>query len=213
MVEVQITRFNHEILAQIVPDAKSTRFVAGVAHAPAADPDAEVQVTRHNHEVLASVPPQTKSTRFVAGVAHAPAADPDAEVQVTRHNHEVLGGLLQEVKSTRLVAGVAHAPAPDPNAEVQITRLNWEVLARSFIPLSACTVPALWELFAHNWADVFELETTYRTAVSRSPEKVSEDPHAALAAPAPHRQGDLVGARPRLQGQPGPPHPVAARDD
>jgi hypothetical protein len=175
MVEVQVTRHNQEILAQAVATAKHTRLVTAVAHAPAASTEGEVQVTRHSQEVLALVPPEAAFTRLVLAVAHSPAPSTEGEIQITRHSQEILATPPPEVKFTRLVTAVAHAPAPSTEGEVQVSRFGFEVLARSFMPVSACGVPPLWELFAHNWADGLKMTTTYRTAVSRSPEKVSED--------------------------------------
>lgn len=175
MVEVRIDRHNQSIIGASPTVAKVTRMTSNTAHAPAASALAQVRIDRHNMEVLADAPTFAKSTRFTANVAHAPQPSGSAVIHVDRHNQEVLAGLRIEAKTTRFTTNTAHAPQPTGAAQIRVDRSNFEVLARSFIPLTPCTVPALWEMFAHNWADQFELETTYRTTVSRSPLKVSED--------------------------------------
>jgi len=175
MVDVRIDRHNQEIIGSSPTIAKLTRLVTNTAHAPAASPFSQVRIDRHNQEVIGPAPVVAKITRLMSNTAHAPQPTTAAQVRVDRHNQEIIASIPAELKTTRFVTNTAHAPQPTTAAQVRIDRHNFEVLARSFIPLTPCTVPALWEMFAHNWADKFELETTYRTSVTRSPLKVSED--------------------------------------
>jgi len=175
MVDLRISRHNHEVLANAPPLAKLTRLAAEVVHDQAADPNANLIISRHSHEVLAFVPPAANLTRMGVEVVHDQAADPNANLIISRHSHEVLAFVPKFAKLTRMAAEVVHDQQPDPLANVVISRHSHEVLAHRFIKLEACPVPAFWRYFSHNFASEFRLDTVFRTVVSRGAESLSED--------------------------------------
>lgn len=175
MPDILVFRHNFETLAAAPPFAKTTRFASEVVHDISPDPAAALEVARLSFEVLANVPPQASTTRFVTEVLHDIQPDSAAALAVARLNLEVLGALPPLVATTRFVTEVLHDIQPDPAGAMEVARVNFEVLARRFIQLQACPVPAFWRLFAHNWISSFKLETRYKTAISRGANSLSED--------------------------------------
>lgn len=175
MAQIELNRHNYEVLASAPPIAKDTRLVVETVHDSQAESTAEIQAHRLNIEALAQSPQIAKSTRLVTEVIHDSQVESTAEIQVHRSNIQVLGNQPVAVKTTRLVNEVVFDSQTESNAQIEISRLNWEVIGRRFIAMSPCDMPALWEFFAHNWADEIKLTTRYRTAVSRGAESLAED--------------------------------------
>jgi hypothetical protein len=153
-----------------------------IAEANAADDaDATVAVTRYSFETLAvQLPSVAAVPRFTSmAIAEANAADDaDATVAVTRYSFETLAlqvSLAHVPRFTSMAIAEANA-ADDADATVAVTRSSFEVLAPRFIQLASTALPGgLTEYFANNWANSVEIETTYRTDITRGAQSVAED--------------------------------------
>ena len=177
----EVTRYPFEVLASVPPTANVTRFtgIAVAEDAAGDDPTALISVTRYDFEVLAETPPAATITRFteMAVAESAAVDDPNALVSVTRYTFETLAMAEFIAAVTRFTAmAVAEAVNIDvPDGVVSVTRYTLEVLAPRFIQLSTCALPPGLEYFANNWANSVEIETTYRTDITRGAQSVAEE--------------------------------------
>lgn len=178
MALLELGRHNWEAIASAPAAAHTTRFVVeSLLEDGAADADAQLQIGRLNWEAIAAAPEIGKTTRYVVEVMHEDgAADSNAAIILGRLNWETIAQVDAEAKTTRYVVEVMHKDgAPDSASAIIVGRLGFEALARRFLKIEACPIPNFWRYFSHNYSDVFEIETTFRTSISRAAESLSED--------------------------------------
>lgn len=183
MVDIRIPRLGFEVLSAATPAASTTRLIPQVLHDQQPDAAATITIPRIGIEAIAASPEVAKTTRFIPQVLHDQQADPNAVITIPRIGIEVLATPPVAAKVTRLIPQVIHNIQAAPGAVITIARIGFEAISRSFIPVSACTTPNFFALFAHNFIDDFQIETQFRTSVSRGAQSLSEDRTQLLQRP------------------------------
>ncbi len=178
MVDVEVTRLPFEVLAKTPEIVAVTRLTADVVHTIGeADSSAEMQVTRLPFEVLGVPPTCAAVTRLNVEVAHTIGeADSSADIEVTRLPWEALAQSPACIGVTRLTTEIAHTIGEaDATTDMAVTRLVYEALGPKPVLVNPCTLPPLFDFFAHNWASDMVMDTVFRTSLRSSPTSVAED--------------------------------------
>ncbi len=170
MVAIRIHRLGVEALLDAAPQAAVTR--AGYEAAAAEAGGGAIRLHRLGVEVLAKLPAKTGVNRVGYEVAAAQAGA--GPVRLHRLGVEVLfdNPSLAAVSRVGFEAGALQTGS----GPIQLHRLGVEILAKTGVPdpvpLPLATDIEFW---MHNWVDEVEIETSYETDISRSPDTLAEE--------------------------------------
>ena len=173
MPELRIVREALEALADSPTRAGVTRFGGEVA-AEDGGTGAELKIVRQAIEVIADRDPEQRVTRFGGEVAAADGGT-GAELKIVRQAIEIIIEVPTTVGVTRYGGEVAAADG-GVGATLSVLRAAIEVIGNVGvtppIPLALATTV---DFFINNWASIVEMESSYKTDITRSPFTLTEE--------------------------------------
>ncbi len=173
MVELRIVREALEALADSPSRVGVTRYSAETA-AEDGGTGANLTIVRASVEVMADRDPEMRVTRMDHEVA-AEDGGTGADLTVLRQAGEIIINVPTTVGVTRYGAETAGADG-GTGADLTVLRQAIEVIGNVGVtPPVPLPLAATVDFFINNWASVVDMESSYRTDITRSPFTLTEE--------------------------------------
>lgn len=173
MAELRIVREALEALADSTVRVGVTRLGGEVA-AEDGGTGANLTIVRQAVEVIADRDPETAVTRLGAETAAADGGT-GATLTVFRQAIEILANVDSAVSITRIGGEVA-AVDGGTGATLRVLRAAIEVIGNVGVtPPTPLALATTVDFFINNWASIVEMESAYKTDITRSPFTLTEE--------------------------------------
>jgi len=134
--------------------------------------EAPIQVYKFGAEVIYKVPPRAKFTRQAIDVLAS--QEGEASIQLYKFGAEFIYKRPSAMNFTRQAIDVL--ASGEGEAGIQVYKFGAEFICRaSPILEEILPTPSYWIVFAKNWASTLEIETEYKTDITKSASKLTED--------------------------------------